>query len=670
MTGPASPDGGPSVRVLQRVVLPSGHNLDVVPLYVETVSDRGVQTPPSRADADGGTATAAIGQTQSNVRFGDSLEDEATEDRRRAAVRAGQRVSFATYFNAFPASYWKRWTDLDSVTLRLRVSGAASVMIYQSNARGQSHPVETIHVDTDGVQSVERTLPLRQFIDGGWYWFDIAAGTRDATLHDAEWVGLTDRTRRGRVSVGITTFNRPEYCVELLRTLAAAPDVLDVLDAVYLVDQGTQHPADHADFADAVKPLGERMHDIRQPNLGGSGGFSRAMHDTVSAGDSDYLLLLDDDVVLEPEGILRAVAFADLARRPTLVGGHMFSMHDRSVLHAFGESVAAYPFWWGAHPQTEPEHDFGRRGLRHTPWLHRRIDVDYNGWWMCLIPVSVIREIGLALPVFIKWDDAEYGLRARAAEHPTVSLPGMAVWHVPWQDKNDAVDWQAYYHVRNRALAALLHSPYEHGGAFVSESLQVQLQHLLSMQYSTAALRVLALEDLLSGPDHLHRQLAGKPGELRTLRAGFPDARTAGDVEEFPAVRRRKPPRRGKQTGSPRNPVSLVLKAAKGSVRQLGSVDARARQHPQALVPYQDAGWWRLANMDSALVSSADGAGTAWYQRDPAQFRSLLRRSAALHARLLREWPRLSRDYRAAAAEFTSPAAWAAAFEPVNDDRA
>ena len=31
-----------------------------------------------------------------------------------------------------------------------------------------------------------------------------------------------------------------------------------------------------------------------------------------------------------------------------------------------------------------------------------------------------------------------------------MTFPGAAVWHVPWTDKNDAVDWQAYFHVRNR----------------------------------------------------------------------------------------------------------------------------------------------------------------------------------------------------------------------------
>ena len=228
--------------------------------------------------------------------------------------------------------------------------------------------------------------------------------------------------------------------------------------------------------------------------------------------------MLDDDVKLDPECILRAVTFADLARRPTIVGGHMFSLYDRSVLHAFAETVAPGKWWWGAAPNTKPRHDFGHRNLRNTPWLHRRADADYNGWWMCLIPTQVIAEIGLALPVFIKWDDAEYGVRAREHGYPTVSMPGVAAWHVTWQDKTDALDWQAYYHHRNRIVAALLHSPYERGGRLVAESAERQLQNLLSMQYSTAALRLLAIEDVLSGPAHLHRDLATRLSELQEFR--------------------------------------------------------------------------------------------------------------------------------------------------------
>ena len=52
---------------------------------------------------------------------------------------------------------------------------------------------------------------------------------------------------------------------------------------------------------------------------------------------------MDDDVVCEPEGIIRATTFGDLARRPTIVGGHMFSLYSRSRLHSFGEIIQPVP---------------------------------------------------------------------------------------------------------------------------------------------------------------------------------------------------------------------------------------------------------------------------------------------------------------------------------------
>ena len=68
--------------------------------------------------------------------------------------------------------------------------------------------------------------------------------------------------------------------------------------------------------------------------------------------------------------------------------------------------------------------DFAARNLRSARWLHKRIDVDFNGWFMCLIPRQVLDEIGLSLPLFIKWDDAEFGLRAKARRLPHGDLPG------------------------------------------------------------------------------------------------------------------------------------------------------------------------------------------------------------------------------------------------------
>jgi galactofuranosylgalactofuranosylrhamnosyl-N-acetylglucosaminyl-diphospho-decaprenol beta-1,5/1,6-galactofuranosyltransferase len=672
---------GSGLRVVQRVVFP-GDDLDVVPLYVETNPDRGAAElaaelttqeltgfKPSSVEAGVG----AVGDAQSIIRFGADVSVHPSEDagpRRSAVISPDRRVSLGTYFNAFPASYWRRWTTVSSVTLRVRLAGESTLVLYRSTARGHCHPIETINVRAGEPVTIERTLPLTPFIDGGWYWFDIVAGPRGTTLIEADWLTAAGPGRAsppGRISIGITTFNRPDDVVEQLRVLGDASEIHGLLDTVYVIDQGTDRAKGHPGFADAAKKLGDRLQVIEQGNLGGSGGFARSMDETVRAGRSDYLLIMDDDVQFDPEGILRAATFADLARRPTIVGGHMFSMYDRSILHAFAETVTPHTWWWGAAPNTKARHDFGRRNLRNTPWLHRRADSDYNGWWLCLIPRQVIAELGLALPVFIKWDDAEYGVRAREHGIPTVSMPGVAAWQAPWADKNDALDWQAYYHLRNRIVTALLHSPAGHGGALISESLQRQLQNLLSMQYSTVVLRLLAIEDVLTGPAHLHRDLGTKMKQLRELRARFTDAQGAADIEGFPPARSRAPDQL-KDSTTPTNKINLLTKAGTGTLRQLRPPRKGASKRPQMQLPHQDASWWVLVKLDSALVSAADGTTAAWYRRDRKLFSSLGWRSVILHARLRRQWPRLAAEYRAAAAEFTSPAKWRETFAASGDD--
>ena len=246
--------------------------------------------------------------------------------------------------------------------------------------------------------------------------------------------------------------------------------MLEIVDEIVVVDQGTQKVVQRADYAAVAESLGDRLRVIEQPNLGGSGGFSRAMSEAVSARR----------LRLRPPARrrrrLRARGHPPRRRaRPTspssriLVGGQMFSLYDRSVMHAYGETIGTWRWFWGPAPATVHGHDFARKSLRSTTWLHRRVDVDYNGWWMCLIPTHVIHEIGLSLPMFIKWDDAEFGLRAREAGYPTVTMPGVAVWHVPWTEKDDTLDWQAYFHERNRldlrpaALALRAWWPAGHG---------------------------------------------------------------------------------------------------------------------------------------------------------------------------------------------------------------
>jgi galactofuranosylgalactofuranosylrhamnosyl-N-acetylglucosaminyl-diphospho-decaprenol beta-1,5/1,6-galactofuranosyltransferase len=656
-------------RVVQRTVMRADQELDVRALYMDGVSQfagggvasrqsggEHAESPEGPGEA-GGAEESEAGMTG----FGRVTEGGAV------VVEPARRVTFGTYFNAFPASYWRRWTTFSSVRLAVRLRGHGSLIVYRSTSKGHVLRADSAPVDTDELQTITFDLTLKPFIDGGWYWFDIEAGEGEVVLEEATWSVETDRTTSGRVTIGITTFNRPEFCVAQLLNLGESPAVLEILDEVVVVDQGNQKVRDNADFDRAAAKLGPKLRVIEQANLGGSGGFSRAMSEAIAKGESDYVLLLDDDVVCELEGVLRAVTFADLAKSPTLVGGQMFSLYDRSVMHAYGETIAKWKWFWGPAPSTVHGHDFARRPLRTTSWLHRRIDVDYNGWWMCLIPTQVIKEIGLSLPMFIKWDDAEFGMRAGEAGYPTVTLPGVAVWHVPWTEKDDTLDWQAYFHERNRLVSGLLHSPYEHGGRLVLESLENHAKRMVSMQYSTGEIILMALSDVLDGPERMHHDIVHRLAEVRALREQYTDGRSRPSLDEFPPPRLKRPPRRGKGVPMPSSTAGKVKMAAVGLLRQVTPTRPLASTHPESTVPHVDQRWWRLAHFDSAIVSSADGLAASWYRRDPQQFRDQMARSAKLHAQLYQSWPELSARYREALPELASPERWKQTFVAGSD---
>ncbi len=162
---------------------------------------------------------------------------------------------------------------MSSVTLRVRLAGESTLVLYRSTARGHCHPVETINVRSDEPVTIERTLPLTPFIDGGWYWFDVVAGPRGTTLIEADWLAQAEpgpAAPPGRISIGITTFNRPDDVVEQLRTLGEASEIHGLLDTVYVIDQGTQP-------GEGPSGLRRRGQEARRPAAGDRAGKPRRL---------------------------------------------------------------------------------------------------------------------------------------------------------------------------------------------------------------------------------------------------------------------------------------------------------------------------------------------------------------------------------------------------------
>ena len=618
-----------AVSLLARVIMPRpGEPLDVRKLYIEESETNSRRAhPPTRTELEIGTES---------------------------------EVSFATYFNAFPASYWRRWSTLQSVVLHVELTGSGRVDVYRTKATGARITVSGdsfSSVDGDSAV-VEFEIELDPFEDGGWIWFDVTTDTA-VTLRSAGWYAPEPAPGRAHVAVGIPTFNRPSDCVNALVALTSDPLVDEVIGAVIVSDQGTSKAKDHPGFAAAAAALGNRLSVHNQPNLGGSGGYSRVMYEALKNTDCEQILFMDDDIRIEPDSVLRALAMNRFAKAPTLVGGQMLNLQEPSHLHVMGEVVDQANFMWTNAPNTEYDHDFAKHPLvdegDRSKQLHRRIDVDYNGWWMCMIPRQVAEELGQPLPLFIKWDDADYGLRAAEHGYGTVTLPGAAIWHMAWSDKDDAIDWQAYFHLRNRLVVAALHWDGNARGLLLS-SIKATMKHLLCLEYSTVAIQNRAMADFLAGPEHIFSILESALPDIRTMRKDYPDAVVLPGATALP-------PPSGKSRRTVKIPTSkpaIAIRLLRGVVHQLSEHDPTHHRRPELNVATQDARWFLLCRVDGVTVTTADGRGVVYRQRDRTKMFELLRTSVRQHVLLARRFNRMRKMYRDALPELTSKQRWEA----------
>jgi galactofuranosylgalactofuranosylrhamnosyl-N-acetylglucosaminyl-diphospho-decaprenol beta-1,5/1,6-galactofuranosyltransferase len=552
-----------------------------------------------------------------------------------------------TFFGRFPASYWQRWTSVRSVDLSAVVSGSGRLRVMASDSDGTPRTVAAHQVEDAQSEPVELTLAIDKFVDGGALWLELQTTTRAMTVEQVRWrVGQT-RARRA-TAVVICTYNRADDCLATLQTLASDPEVAGELSAVYVIDQGTDAVESRAAFAAARDSLGTTLHYIRQPNLGGAGGFTRGIHEAVRNETIDRvnLLLMDDDIRLEPDTVTRLRALADRADEPILVGGQMLNLLHPDQLHVGAETA-----------------DLGilRAGLPVDEALAEadlteeqqeiRVDAAYNAWWTCLIPSEVVQAIGYPLPLFFQWDDIEYGLRARAAGFPTVTLPGAGVWHADFTWKNWD-DWSRYFSFRNSLITSALHSDFNRRR--IVEHLAKQLtEAIVSMRYGLAALIIRAVEDFLRGPDVLADGGAETSAVVRKLWSQYPETANhpASAVPGIAAVDMPK-------ASDPGTPSMLKAVLAKRILWQL-----LRRSRGTAAISTADAHWWHVSLFTTAVVTDPSQEGVRVRRFDRDTMADLARRGGTVLWRLMREGERARAQYRARLPELTDRDMWTRLFD-------
>ena len=574
----------------------------------------------------------------------------ALRERERVVLEPHSAVATNTYFGRFSASYWQRWTRVREVEVDAVVSGTGRIRLIASDTNKVSRIVAAQDVHGAVRQQVRLVGPVDRFVDGGGMWLELSTETSQMTVQAVRWNVLAPR-RPAPTDVVICTFNRVEECLNTIQAMVDDPEALLGVRTVRVTDQGTDPLESRPRFELLAAALGSRLHYVRQPNLGGAGGFTRGLFDATAGSPDDQadVLFMDDDLFLEPELIVRLVSFAACTVRPTLVGGQMLNLLHPAHLHISAEKADPERLAVGiAVPGALQEAYLLGRDERELPInQERRVDTEYNGWWACLIPSAVVREVGLPLPLFFQWDDIEFGYRARAHGFPTVALPGAGIWHADfgWKDWDE---WHRYFNVRNGLITAALHTGFS-VPRVTREIGRLLSTYLVAMHYGLTATLLQAVEDFLDGPEILRDGSVAAAAQIRRIRSAYPETVVHqivdldDDFRDLQVTRAANPPGRERLTWLKRAAYQLTGRAA----------------HRTGLVPAGDNHWWHVSLFERAVVTDMSETGVRIRRRDKARALQLARRGARALARLATEGPKVAAQYRAELGHLTSRQNWA-----------
>ncbi|MCI8622412.1 MAG: glycosyltransferase [Provencibacterium sp.] len=413
------------------------------------------------------------------------------------ALRDKEHVELFTYFNAFSIRKWKQYTNVRDVSLHLRVRGK-----FKLQFTGHFFREEEIQTEAFPVQSFvcpeitelvlplpEAESPLISFAIHALENFEIYSGFYGVKVQP-ELLNPVD------ISLVTTTFQKEEYITANLDLIQR-----ELLDSG---EEAGQHLSinviDNGRTLDAQKFSGKRLHIFPNPNVGGAGGFTRGMLESLQADvKPTHILLMDDDVILLPESIRRTYSLLRLLKKEyqkNFISGAMLYMERMNVQH---EDVGFVSTQNGGYGPCKPEMEMHTiEAVLHNEESCLLQEYPYAGWWYCCIPTSVIEESGLPLPMFIRGDDVEYSLRSHAR---FITLGGLCIWHMGFTTKyNPALE---LYQVHRNSLMIQALSGICEKVDFMKRIQDLFWKELRRYNYSSADLLLDAVEDYLKGPELL-----------------------------------------------------------------------------------------------------------------------------------------------------------------------
>ena len=469
---------------IQELLFPGTATCDRIGMYYRLSRDTagsGNASPPDTSTSAGPDASFFEG-------FSCHMDESFISCSRGSILEAN------TYFNGFSIGKWRKYTILDSLGVCLFLKGTFTIQIrhvHRLNLENITRVVSERRVAFPELCEVKIPIPIRD--ETGMYYFvlhceedasEFRGGYYETDLDEAALPPV-------HIAIGICTYKREQYVThnaQLMREcLIDNPDspLHGHLD-VFISDNGRTLPE---------SMNSEHIHVFPNKNVGGSGGFTRTMIEVMKVREAmgiTHILLMDDDVQIEPHSFdltCRLLRLLKPEHRGAFLGGAMLRLDRRSIQSDNGAR------WTGLDVYV-PKARYDMEDLGRVLANEIEDTVDYEGWWFCCMPVEVVREDNLPLPLFIKRDDIEYCLRCGKE---FIYLNGICVWHETFESKSSA--YLDYYYFRNMCIVNAKHKP-----SFTKKRLRKALgsyvrENLKRYQYREAELAIMGVEDYLKGID-------------------------------------------------------------------------------------------------------------------------------------------------------------------------
>lgn len=413
-------------------------------------------------------------------------------------LNAGGWAHFDTYFNGFMKNKWLKYTYINNLQLNLEVKGTLRISILNKE-RERNGTVTNRCIDEIEVVCPEReliTVPVRQFDSNGMYTFSIYAISDNCYLYGGYYSSIVDEDKRRTVNMGvcICTYKREKYVKNNIQNIK---NMIINTENIY---RNALHIfiSDNANSLGNIMSSDEHVHVYPNKNVGGAGGFTRCLIEVLNNPQLNitHALFMDDDIVIEPEALFRTFSFLSVVREEysnLFIGGSMMRLDSQTIQT---ESGAV----WNKGMLQSLKHNLDLRSCESCLYNDIEETCDYNAWWYCVTPMEYVTPTNLPMPLFIRGDDVEYGLRNT---ENIVQLNGICVWHEPFENKYSSMMY--YYILRNRFIDnAVRDIDYSVNQAIIDYTEQWRNEILLC-RYRNAHLLSRGVNDFLEGVEWLKR---------------------------------------------------------------------------------------------------------------------------------------------------------------------